>query len=543
MSVRRRIAVALSLFACAAIRHAGAVESSAVGEGIYLRGIVGSAAPVEAVREPGGAIRGADAACVNCHRHSGLGSSEGTPTIPPITGRYLYQPRTLQRGQAGLTYVASARANRDPYTDATLARAIRQGLDSEGRPLGYLMPRFKLNGADMAALIGYLKSLDAPQVPGVTDATLHFATIITPDADPEARRGMLDVLNHYFADKNTFPFPPSPRMRSSGKTLYAKSMYMANRRWQLHVWDLVGPAQSWNAQLERHLAQEPVLAEVSGLGGPHWAPVHEFCQHQHLPCLFPNVEVPVIAEDDFYSLYFSKGVLLEADLIAKRISQSRTTIKTVGQLYRAGDSGEPAAHALAAALQGQDVEVRSEVLPRHPSGRDVAEAANRMTADALVLWLRPDDLAALGDPPSASVTVFSSGLMGGLEASPLPSNWRGTRVAYPFDLPDNSRVRVGVPLQWFAIRRIAVVAQRVQVDTYLAAGLLAETVNHLSDTVSREYLVEQMEEGMEHRVMTAHYPRLALAEGQRFASKGGYLVRFDGPQGTLVHADGGWVIP
>ena len=47
---------------------------------------------------------------------------------------------------------------------------------------------------DMAALIAYLKSLDVRQVPGVTDTVLHFATIVTPDADPVKRAGMLDVL-------------------------------------------------------------------------------------------------------------------------------------------------------------------------------------------------------------------------------------------------------------------------------------------------------------------------------------------------------------
>jgi hypothetical protein len=451
----------------------------------------------------------------------------------------------LQRDQAALTYVAGARANRDPYTDATLARAIRDGVDSEGRPLALLMPRFKLNRSDMAALIDYLKSLDGPQVPGITDSVLHFATIITPDADPVERRGMLDVLNHYFADKNTFPFPPSPRMRSSGKTLYAKSMYMANRRWQLHVWDLVGPPASWNAQLEQHMAQEPVFAAVSGLGRSDWTPVHAFCQHGRLPCLFPNVEVPVVAEGDFYSLYFSKGVLLEAELIAKGISQSGDRpIKSVSQLYRPGDSGEEAARALAAALKGQTVEVHNEILPRRPSAGDIADALHRTSADVLVLWLRPADLAALGNPPGASVTVFASGVMGGLEDSALPSSWRAyTRVTYPFDLPDNSRVRLSMPLEWFKIRHIPLVAERVQLDTYLAVGLLAENVNHMADTVNREYLVERMEEMMGHRVMTGRYPRLTLAEGQRFASKGGYVARFDSPEGNALHADGGWIVP
>ncbi|HEV7611468.1 MAG TPA: hypothetical protein VGO37_06310 [Steroidobacteraceae bacterium] len=545
--MRGPIAGGLMLMGLACSGWSAANSSANVGESIYLRGTVGSGAPVRATRVSGLRMEGPAAACVNCHRHSGLGTTEGRLTIPPITGRYLFQPRTMSRDEVELSYVEGVHGNRDPYTDESLARAIRDGLDSAGKPLAYLMPRFALGDSDMAALVDYLKKLDARSVPGVTDTLLHFATIITSDADPVKQRGMLDVIGHYFADKNTFPFPPTPRMRSSGKTLYTKSMYMANRRWQLHVWELSGPAATWNAQLEQHMKEEPVLAAVSGLGGANWSPVHQFCERARLPCLFPNVEVPVAAEGDFYSLYFSKGVLLEAELIAKRMREtgSGPPIRAVQQLYRMGDSGEQAASALAAALKGQGFDVRSNVLPRGAAGQAVAEALHQApAADVLVLWLRPADLSALGEPPTAVSEMFMSGLMGGLENSPLPDSWRSrTRVAYPFDLPDLSRVRVNLPLEWFKIRRIPVVAEQVQVDTYLACGLLAETVSHMADTFGQDYLVERMDEMLEHRLMTGYYPRLTLAAGQRFASKGGYLLRFDGADGNRIHPDGGWLVP
>jgi len=34
-----------------------------------------------------------------------------------------------------------------------------------------------------------------------------------------------------------------------------------------------------------------------------------------------------------------------------------------------------------------------------------------------------------------------------------------------------------------------------------------------------------------------------LAPGQRFASKGGYLVRFTGPPGTTIAAASDWMVP
>jgi hypothetical protein len=540
MSRWRQIAAVFALLpALAAAKTPGGATA---GEALYLDGVLQSGGALEATRDSGGIASGRAAACVNCHRHSGLGMTEGSVPIPPIAGTYLYQPKIPDRTQAALTYVSNARANRDPYTDVLLARVIRQGLDSEGRPLNVLMPHYQIGDADMANLIAYLKTLDPQPPPGVTDTLLHFATILTPDANPAARSGMLDVLSHYFADKNAFPFPPTPKMRSSGKTLYAKSMYMANRHWQLHVWELTGPQATWEAQLEQHLAAEPVLAAVSGLGGAHWAPVHEFCERQRLPCLFPNVEVPIVNERDFYPVYFSKGVLLEAGLIADRIAEGAGEVT---QVYRAHDSGEAAALALRNALDARGFRTQLKAVPADDATAQIREAVASATGGVLVLWLRGEDLAALdGVSPPAASPIFASGLMGGLEHAPLPKSWRGSvRMTYPQDLPASSQVRVGVPLQWFKIKGIPLVAESVQLNTYLACGFLAETVSHMSDTIGRDYLVERLEEMMEHRLMTGPYPRLTLAAGQRFASKGGYLVRFADAEGERLQADGDWSVP
>ena len=526
-----------------------AVADSAgnVGESIYLRGVLGSGEPLDGKRESGGVdAKGAQAACVNCHQRSGLGSKEGSTTIPPVTGEYLFSSPSHEGSDAVLPYVESMHGNRPPYTDATLARAIRDGVDSQGRPLSYLMPRFALGDADMGALIEYLKKLTVRRVGGVTDTVLHFATIFTPDADRVKRSGVLDVLEHYVAEKNLFPFKPSPPMRTSGKTAYSKSMYLAHRHWQLHVWDLTGPAATWAAQLDKHLADEPVYAVLSGLGGSNWAPVHEFCERNAVPCLFPNVEVPVVADGDFYPLYFSKGVLLEADLLATTLlaPAGPAPAGTVLQLYRAGDSGERAADALAARLKAQHIPVRSEAVPA--GGHGLAKAVEGAgDAAVLVLWLRAADIAALGPAPPARVKLYMSGLMGGLENAPLPAEWRArTLMTYPFDLPDKRGVRLDYPLGWFKFRHIPVVAQQVQADTYLACSLVADALNnHMADVVARPYLVEQLQFMLERRLITGYYPRLALASNQRFASKGGYIAHFSDANGPRLAADTDWIVP
>jgi Cytochrome c len=530
--------LALLLGACAL--EAARAEVPA-GEALYRHGILPSGEAAEATRSAGAALRGGDAACANCHRRSGLGSSEGKITIPPIAGPYLFAPRGKSLEALGVPFVDTMRINHEAYTEQSLARAIRDGLGADGRPLDYLMPRYRIDDAAMSALIEYLKGIKVDPAPGVTSTLLHFATIITPDADPVKRRGMLAVMNQYFVDKN------NAAARTKAPTLYSShtTMFRVQRRWQLHVWELTGAPSGWGKQLRAHLAAEPVFAVISGLGGSHWEPVQRFCEEERLPCLFPNVEAPSGDDADFYSVYFSRGVLLEAQLIAQQLADPGEPAPRVVQIFRAGDVGEAAAKALQAARAGSGQAVVNRALPAHRSPLELAGALRGVgTGDALVLWLRPEDLRALDGVPARPLRVWISGEMGGLEQAPLPAAWRtAARIAYPVDLPGQRVVRVDYALSWFRLRKIPLLAEQVQADTYLACGLVSETLNHIVDAFVRDYLIERIEMALDHRALTGYYPRLSLAPGQRFASKGGYIVRFAEPEGTKLVPVGDWITP
>ncbi len=531
----------LMLTVLIALPAAAAQETPPPGEAIYRAGMLPSGAQLRGEREAGIFVEGGTAACAKCHRRSGLGTYEGNIVIPPITARYLFREGADAGGDLDVHYAQGRVAlNHVPYTDATLARALREGIASNGRALNYLMPRYRLSDADMASLIAYLKGLSTGPVPGVTGDTLHFATIITPDADRTAARGMLDVLQAFFADKNDFLRAGARPMRTSRMV-----KYRVQRRWQLHVWELTGPPDTWERQLRERFAAEPVFAVISGLGGTTWAPVHRFCEQEAVPCLMPNVDLPVVAEQDFYPVYFSKGILLEAQLIARSLRErsGQSRMRRVVQVFRANDIGAQAAKALGGEVRAMGIENVERRIDA--AGNDVAEALTSIGAeDAVILWLRPEDVAALPAQVPESSVLFMSGLMGGLEHSPVPAAWRGAMLmTYPFDLPERRRVRMNYPFGWFKARHIPVVAERVQTDTYLACGVLAETLTGMLDTFVRDYLVEEVENMLAFRTITGYYPRLALAIGQRFASKGGYIVRFAESEGDLIAPEGDWIVP
>jgi len=516
------------------------------GSTIFRKGILPDGQALRGEREANVSVEGAAAACVNCHRHSGLGAAEGQTVIAPITGKYLFRPNGQQAEDMDFRYLQRFNLARDPYPDeAGVAQAIREGVGRGGRELNYLMPRFKLDDESMASLIAYLKTLSKDVSPGVSGDTLHFATIITPDADPVARRGMLQVMEQFITDKNEFIRGGVRPMRASGEF-----MYRVSRKWQLHVWELTGPSETWEKQLHEKLTAEPVFAVISGLGGKTWEPVHRFCEQEAIPCLLPNVDLPVVAESDFYPLYFSKGVVLEAQLISHQLQQDARAQKSqrLVQVYRQGDIGADAARELAKSVSTGEIANVNRVLPSAKNGQSARELARALegtgSGDAVMLWLRPVDLKSLPAKVPVGTNVFVSGSMADLEQAPFPAAWRKVvRMAYPYDLPDQRKVRMNFPLGWFKVRHIPVVAERVQSDTYLAMGVLSEAITHMLESFYRDYLVERIENMLSAHQVSGYYPRFGLAPGQRFASKGGYVVHFADPDGSRLVADSEWITP
>jgi hypothetical protein len=98
------------------------------------------------------------------------------------------------------------------------------------------------------------------------------------------------------------------------------------------------------------------------------------------------------------------------------------------------------------------------------------------------------------------------------------------------------------PIGWFKIHNLPILDERTQVNTYIACSIMVDTFGQMLDNFVRDYLVERLEATLDSRLVVGYYSRLGLAPGQRFASKGGYLVRFAGPVGTTIAAASDWMV-
>jgi hypothetical protein len=502
--------VLLLLFALLAPLTASADDGAdarlRAGQAIYRDGVLASGAPLQGVGAAGVLRQGAEAACIACHRRSGFGLAEGAVVVRPITAPDLFQDRPVRAATPRIAHQLGT-PRRPPYDAAALANALRNGVDVTGRTMYSTMPRYTLGDADMAALTAYLKSLYAAPDAGVDDSEIHLATVIEPDVAPARRKAVLDVLNAFVRDKNA-----GVRSELARRAGGAMRMHRSYRSWTLDVWQLTGAPETWPAQLEEYYRRRPVFALVSGIGDQSWQPVHDFSERFRVPCILPLTSLPGSAGANFYTIYFSRGIALEAQALAGYLGAVPVT-----EVYR---PGLPASRAAADAFR-----------KAAPAGMQLTERAleGRMTAaqwaaladggSVLVLWLDADDLREAPAFARGRGAWLSASLLGTAEAGQSRFG-----LTYPWELPQLRAARVRRSSDWLRARGIGGAWLQEQVNAHYAITMVGEALAHLMDSFSRDYFVETIEHDLSTTLLSSLFPPLTLGPDQRYASKGVYLL-------------------
>jgi hypothetical protein len=575
-----------------------------IGRRIYNEGLQANGTPLAGTRFGNTTVTGARVACVDCHRPSGLGQVEGNVAVPPIAGNFLFAKRTDKRLVNMDPHVGKVfNQAHDPYTDASLASAILNGVNSQGREMSAAMPRYQMSAAELLALTAYLKQLSAQWSPGVTAESIRFATVITPDVDPVRRKLMKDTMQLIVRQKNG-----STLLAQSGHTRHhmttaSELILGTERKWELDIWELQGAADTWAMQLDDFYRRQPVFALLSGVSNGTWQPVHDFCEREKVPCWFPTLDVPVTAPTK-YSFYFSGGVALEAGVLGQHLLMQQPQVKQVVQIYRDDEAGRSASLTLSQALAGSGIAIENRVVKSDvPAAQALKTSIDHIGQDAVVMfWLRPDDVLALGQlEPVGSSRYFSSILAKG-EHAPLAAKWRtNAHLIYPYEMPERRAIPLTYFHAWRNSRKLELVDEALQSEVFFALNFMTDTLSDMLENYYRDYLVERAESMLgkrergkaeqetRDRVMlgrpgelerkhgmpgmagmsdmpnrleesvrvpildqeatdsksrgTTMYPHLNLAPGQRLASKGAYIVRFANDSGTQLVSESEWLVP
>lgn len=507
-----RWGVALGLTVALGAALAAAPGEVARGQAIYETGrrVDGSAVPAH--RPGAGAVPAADAACINCHRGSGMGQREGRLLVPVIAGPILFAPlhrSTMLRPHPGMRQVPLRAYDRPAYTSQALASAVIGGIDVAGRPLDAAMPRYRLSAQDAADLEAYLRELGREPPAGVSAGVMHLATVLTPDAPPETRRTV-----------------------AAATAAWAGQLSLGGWRVQWSPWVLEGPPEGWAAQLDKRWQAQPVFAMVSGAGSTQWAPVARFCEARRLPCVFPSIELPPASTDEaHFNFYLSEGIRAEAALMAQWHAQQPAPLRAVQQLVAAGDG---AAKAGAAHLQ----RLLPAGLARTPApvaaGDTAAMAAAYRAAreaEALVLWARP---AAVSDflrqtTPRPGVVLWLSALVSPAHRIEVPAAWR-PQVLWASVHADTVRRNAGASMSmtpWArALGLPADLDPMVLSEVHAATFFFTDTLARMREGLNTAYFNETLEETVDLRPAGSGFFRLSLGPNQRVAARGGHMLGF-----------------
>lgn len=584
----RHVALLVVMATGAAAVAAGDIED---GRRIYLEGILPSGKPLVGMRFENVPISGKDVACATCHRRSGMGSLEGEIIVAPITGSYLFTSpdKTLltnmdpRRGKSfNLTH--------PPYTEESLALAIRMGRNANGLTMHEMMPRYQIDDKSLRALSAYLRQLSTERSPGAGDTTIRFATIILPGIAAERQQIFVDMLRAAVVGKNASTALGVQAHGRRHMTSAAEMVLGTERRWELDVWTLQGSPDTWEAQLDAYYRSAPPFAIISGLDNGHWSAVHDYCEANQIPCWFPMTDVPPPTSGSFYSVYFSRGVLVEAETLAAHLkSVPAARGKRLIQVFRDDVTGRAAAGALSAAMKGSGMPVENRAWDA--SADDLRKQLADVGADdTLMVWVPFEQRSLLADvPPPKARRIFLSGQLASGEKG-LPELWKHSdvRMIYPFELPQKRDLNLSYFRQWLRLKRLPMVDELLQARLYFALTFLTDTVSDMLDNLHRDYLLERaenmisrregtraQEEDMARQQMrkaaqallaqrraagqagpenaqpqqlglrssTTVFPVLELGPGQRFASKGAYIVRFADTHSDTILAETPWIIP
>jgi hypothetical protein len=529
-------------------------EALRLGEKMYREGLLPSGEPMQAIVQGDIPVDGTMFSCESCHLKSGMGSIEGRMVTLPTNATELFKPFTFSAEETAPPWQSLPESinwsvRRPAYTEDTLAVAIAAGVDPAGRELSLTMPRYLLEDDDMAILIYYLTQLSAQPSPGITETTLRFATVVGEGISQQDREAMIGVL------AANFEFHNGQRRREAERVtkvpFYRKKKTFPYRRFVLDVWELHGQPDTWRRQLEEYNRQQPVFALVGGLVPGEWRPIHEFCEQNHIPSLFPLTDLPVISDSDWYTLYFSKGYYQEGEAAARFLRGLGEKSKEVPVIQVFRDNLEGRALA-------RGVEETRKLLGQAPpqniiySGTQVPIArfwktlASRHPGSVMMLWLPPADLAnlsawAVGSSHPGRL-FLSYGLMG-QDLYSLPGMLRPfTYITYPYLLPQHGAKRTKVIETWLKFNKIPLTNFSIQAKMYAVGWMLGNGVKMISSDFYRDYFLDAFDMMNDEYYAIAQYSLLSFGQGQRYASKGCYVVQLapgDNPE-LLPKSD--WVI-
>lgn len=489
------------------------------GRQIYHEGSSPTGAPIYAlvgrsgVKVPAGVL-----VCASCHGEDGLGRPEGGVEPSNITWSYLTTSYG-HRHDNGRGHAA--------FDEASLVTAITERVDPAGNELDRAMPGYEMSPRDLAALIAYLKHLEADLDPGLTETSITVGSLL-PEEGPFGPMGRAAeaTLRAYFDEIN------------AGGGIYG-------RRLELVVADYRGDRTATAANARRLVEGDGAFALLAAFalgmegelfrifeeaGVPLVGPFTLFAGHRAFESdstffVEPGLPDQARALVDYAALELklaplAVGIVLSEDAIFDGIAEA---IRSRGE-----GRGWPAPRVVRLA-KGPAVAAQVAELKR----AGVEALFYFGTNDSLAVFTA--EAARVGWTPH----LFLSGVFSGRAAfAPPPAFERRLFVAYPnlsSDRTAGGMRELGDLREKYGLPRGH---QATQVSVYIAAKIFVEGLRRAGLALSRAELVAALDglSGFE----TGLSPPVSYGPNRRVGTLGAHVLAVD-LKGQRFHPGAKWV--
>jgi ABC-type branched-subunit amino acid transport system substrate-binding protein len=500
------------------------------GKQIYLRGESDGGPEITATLGGGDTEVPATAfACANCHGLTGEGTEEGGLATPSLVWSKLVSRQTS----------ALTTNERAPYTESTLARAIRDGLGPSGLRLHPGMPHYRMTDEQAADLINYLKKLGHDLDPGLSETTIKIGAAL-PMTGSLAPLGqdIRDTLNASFAEVN----------EQGG---------IYGRRFELVVEDSGGDLTGTSEATRRLIERDGVFALVGSFEPKGSKDANEFLRQTEVPLVGPVTLSPHVSlPPNRFIFYLLPTFGHQARSLVDFISTKRTldaqgaksvpTTRQVASLppptpssparrmsaaviYMSGEMETDALEGLRAQarLRSVDLVFEQGYEAGHFTPASVVEAMARKKPDYVFFFGAASDIVSCAremERVRLNASLVSSVMMLGREAFDLsPETAARTFLSYPSALPEqndfieflNLMQRRGVRLRSPAFQTVA----------YAAAKTFIEAVKLSTRQLSRATLISALEGLRDYA--TGVIPPVTFGPNRRVGVEGSFVVGID----------------
>ena len=531
-----------------------------LGERIYREGLLPSGKPLEAIVSGDVMVEGTMFSCASCHLRSGLGSFEGQVFSPPVNGRSLFMlhgnipERVTYDDLLRFPPFIRPTVRKTPYTEKTLAEALRGGFSPSGREFNNAMPRYILSDEDMDVMVRYLRKLSGDLSPGVTPKEIRFATVIAGEVSREDKELLLTAVRSVVAGYNTRPElvmrlrREAAQKRRTGRVTHEGEEDRTVRTMTLDVWELKGPPPTWRGQLEELYRNKPVFGILSGISNADWSPVHKFCEQHQIPSLLPLTDYPVVSETDWFTLYLSKGFFQEGEAAARYLlaEGNLPPDSEVVQVYRSTPGAKALADGFRSVWEQAGGRLPAEVIVADNENIDNAfwrRIYSGRPPAAIMFWNAAPDLSSLKHlslQPGGVPKVFVSYGLLREKTFEIPASARpNIYITYPYDTSFENRLSA-MEMPWFTrpipqdrTDRFAMIAT--------IREILADIFMDFDRYYYRDYLLDIVGMMQDKSNMIPLYPRVSFGPGQRYAVKGCHVVQLESGDSERLIRKSDWL--